>query len=121
MSLSGTSHNLNYAAAVLLFLIGIYAVTARPNPVKKVMGLVIMETAVFLFLVSLGLVGGGEARVVTPGFRASTLVNPVPQVIVFIGIVIAAGTVALALSMCVRIYREQDDLDHLRTTGTDGP
>jgi len=69
----------------------------------------------------MGIVGSGESRVSAPGFRASTLVNPVPHAMVLLGMVIAAGTTALALSMCVRIYEERGSLDRLWSKGPEGP
>ncbi|MHB8896252.1 MAG: NADH-quinone oxidoreductase subunit K [Candidatus Geothermincolia bacterium] len=103
MSNNGFLLNLNYAAAVLLLVLGLYAVIARRDPVKKVMGLIIMQSAVFLFLVAMGLVGSGETRVVTPGFRAATLVNPVPHTLVLVGIMLSAGITAVALALVVRM------------------
>jgi multicomponent Na+:H+ antiporter subunit C len=93
--------NLNYAVAVVLALTGLYAVIARKSPVKKVMGLLIMQSSVFLFLVAMGLVGSGETRVVTPGFRAATLINPIPHTLVLVGMMLSAGITALALSLIV--------------------
>lgn len=96
--------NLNYAAAVLLLVLGLYCVIARRGPVKKVIGLIIMQSAVFLFLVSMGLVGSGETRVVMPGFRAATLVNPVPHTLVLVGVMLSTGITALALALAVRMH-----------------
>ena len=118
--MSGLARNVNYVASAVLFLVGLYAVAARPNLVKKVMGLIIMQESVFLFFVSLGIVGSGEERVVVPGFRASTLVNPVPQAVVLIGMVVAAGITALALALCVRIYSETGTLEHHGIFGAEG-
>lgn len=109
--MGGLARNLNYAAAVVLVLIGLYAVAARPNAIKKVMGLVIMETGVFTFFVSMGIIGSGEQRIYAPGFRASSLVNPIPQIVVLIGQLLAVGVFALALTICVRLYREHGTLD----------
>jgi len=94
--------NLNYAGAVLIVVLGLYCVAARRDPVKKVIGLVIMQSGAFLFLVSMGLVGSGETRVVMPGFRAATLVNPVPHTMVLVGIMVSTGVTALALALAVK-------------------
>jgi multicomponent Na+:H+ antiporter subunit C len=103
LSSNGFLLNLNYAIAVLLLVLGLYAVIAKRSPVKKVMGLIIIQSAVFLFLVAMGLVGSGETRVVTPGFRAATLVNPVPHTLVLVGIMLSAGITAFALALIVRM------------------
>lgn len=96
--------NVNYAVAVLLTVIGLYCLIARRGPIKKVMGLIIMQSGVFLFLVAMGLVGSGETRVVTPGFRAATLVNPVPHTMVLVGIMLSAGITAVALTLIVKLH-----------------
>lgn len=96
--------NLNYAVAVLLLVLGLYCVIARRNAIKKVMGILIMQSSVFLFLVAMGLVGSGETRVVTPGFRAATLVNPVPHTLVLVGVMISTGITALALALVVKTH-----------------
>jgi multicomponent Na+:H+ antiporter subunit C len=104
LSRNGFFLNLNYAVAVILVLIGLYAVIARRNSLKKVIGLIIMQSGAALFLVALGLVGSGETRVSTPGFRAATLINPVPHTLVLISIMLSAGVTALALSLIVMIH-----------------
>jgi len=114
-------HNLNYAAAVLLMLIGLYAVAVRPNAVKKVMGLVLIESGVFTFFVSMGIVGSGADRIYTPGFRASSLVNPLPPVMVLIGELLAVGVVAMGLAICIRLYEAHGTLDSRSLWGRDRP
>ena len=52
---------------MVLFLIGLYAVIAKNNLIKKFMGLNIMETAVFAFIVAMGVVEGGDAPIMGPG------------------------------------------------------
>jgi multicomponent Na+:H+ antiporter subunit C len=103
LSSNGFLVNLNYAVGTLLVVLGLYALIARKGPVKKVMGLIICQSGVFLFLVAMGLVGSGETRVVTPGFRAATLVNPVPHTLVLVALMLFVGIIALALSLTVRM------------------
>ena len=100
----GLLANLDYAASVILFVIGLYAVIIKGNLIKKLMGLNIMETAVFAFLVAVGAVGGGNAPIVTRGAEPP-FVNPLPQAMVLTGIVVALSTTALALSLIIRIYQ----------------
>ncbi|MBN2404859.1 MAG: cation:proton antiporter subunit C [Coriobacteriia bacterium] len=97
--------NLDYAASVVLFLIGLYAVIAKDNLIKKFMGLNIMETAIFAFIVALGVVDGGDAPIMGEGARAP-FTNPIPQALILTGIVVAVSTTALALSLIIRIYRQ---------------
>lgn len=100
--------NINYAVAALLLVIGLYAVIIKGSVIKKVMGLIIMNSGTFLFLVGLGLIGSGEKRVVTPGFRAATLINPVPHALVLVGIMLSTGITILALSLVVRQARRSE-------------
>ena len=95
--------NLDYAASVVLFLIGLYAVIAKKNLVKKLIGLNIMETAVFAFIVATGMVTGGDAPIVGADARPP-FANPLPQALILTGIVVAVSTTAVALGLIVRMY-----------------
>jgi len=102
--------NLDYAASIILFLIGLYAVIAKNNLIKKFMGLNIMETAVFAFIITVGVVEGGDAPILGAGARPP-FVNPLPQALILTGIVVALSTTALALSLIVRIYLRYGTLE----------
>lgn len=112
MNLSELARNLNYAAAVLLFLIGVFAAVWKPNLIKKVFGLVIIQSSMVLFMVSMGLVGSGGTRLVTPGFRASKLVNPLPLEMSVLILVVSIGLFAFALALCIKIYEAEGTLDY---------
>ena len=103
-------HNYHYIAAMILFCIGLYNVIMQRNIIKKIIGLNIMETAVFFFYISLGYLEGGIAPL---GCRSNLacMVNPVPQVLVLTGIVVAVGVTAMALSMAILLYRHYGTLD----------
>ncbi len=105
------SHNYLYAAAMLLFCIGLYNVIVRRNIVKKLIGLNIMETSVFFFYISLGYTRNGVAPVAGAGADPTRMVNPVPQVLVLTGIIVAVGVTALALSMVILLHRKYGTLD----------
>lgn len=97
--------NIDYVASAVLFCIGLYAVIAKNNLIKKFMGLNIMETAVFAFIIALGVVRGGDAPIMGPGAHPP-FTNPLPQSLILTGIVVAVSTTALALSLIIRIYRQ---------------
>lgn len=105
------SHNYLYAGAMLLFCIGLYNIIIRRNMVKKLIGLNIMETSVFFLYISLGYLQNGIAPVAGGGADPGRMVNPVPQVLVLTGIVVAVGVTALALSMVILLYRQYGTLD----------
>lgn len=111
-----------YALCFLLFMIGLYCAVVKKNMVKIVLGVVIMEYAVNLFLIMLGYRFGGTApilspadadgvtRVVTDHFLA-TVVDPLPQALVLTSIVISLGSLALMISICIRTYAKYGTFD----------
>ncbi len=104
----------NYWVVVALIMLGMYVVMSNPNLVKKVIGLNIFQTAVFIFYISLGEREGGTAPILDPAF--TLYVNPLPHVLILTAIVVSVATTALALALIVRIYRayetiEEDEID----------
>lgn len=99
-----------YVAAVVLFSIGFVTLFLHPNLIKKIIGMNLMDTAVFLFLAAMGYVDGGKAPMVEPG-RAAAYVNPVPGGLVLTGIVVAVSTTALFLALTRRLYRKYHSLN----------
>ncbi|WP_350343298.1 cation:proton antiporter subunit C [Proteinivorax hydrogeniformans] len=102
--------HINYVGAAVLFVIGLYTVLTHSNLLKKVIGINIMETSVFLFFVSIGYVAGGEAPIIGENSDA-IYVNPLPSIIILTGIVVAISLTAYALSLIIRIYDEYGTLD----------
>lgn len=103
--------NFHYAGAVVLFCIGLYSVIMRPNIIKKIIGLNIMETSVFMLLVSIGYVDNGIAPIHSAGADPSLMVNPIPQALILTGIVVAVSTTAVALALVILLYRQYGTLD----------
>ena len=95
-----------YVTAVLLFSVGLAALLHHPNLIKKIIGLNLMDTAVFLFLAAMGYVDGGKAPMVEPGAEAAAYINPVPGGLVLTGIVVAVSTTALFLALTHRLYQK---------------
>lgn len=95
-----------YVTAVLLFSIGFTTLLLHPNLIKKIIGLNLMDTAVFLFLAAMGYVNGGKAPMVEPGAEAAAYINPVPGGLVLTGIVVAVSTTALFLALTHRLYQK---------------
>ena len=92
----------------------VVAFEANPNLVKKVIGLNVFQTAVFIFYISLGEREGGTAPILGEGY--TLYVNPLPHVLILTAIVVGVATTALALALIVRIHRayetvEEDDID----------
>ena len=95
-----------YVTAVLLFSVGLAALLLHPNLIKKIIGLNLMDTAVFLFLAAMGYVDGGKAPMVEPGAEAAADINPVPGGLVLTGIVVAVSTTARFLALTHRLYQK---------------
>lgn len=91
----------NYWIVVVLMMAGFYAVIACGNLVKKLIGLNIFQTSVFILYISLGKVNGGTAPIVADG--VSVYSNPLPHVLILTAIVVGIATLALGLALVVRI------------------
>lgn len=105
MSLPALWQNVDYVASVVLFCIGLYVLIVKHNLIKKLIGLNIMETAVFAFIVTAGMVEGGDAPIMGPDAHGP-FASPIPQALVLTGIVVVLSTTALALSLIIRVYRQ---------------
>ena len=78
-----------YIAAILLFAIGITTLFLHPNLIKKIIGLNLMDTSVFLFLAAMGYVEGGSAPILEEGMERAVRINPVPGGLVLTGITVS--------------------------------
>jgi multicomponent Na+:H+ antiporter subunit C len=92
---------------------GFYIVIAHGNLVKKIVGLNIFQTSVFILYISMGKVEGGTAPIIADGFQVYS--NPLPHVLILTAIVVGISTTALALALVVRIKEsfgsvEEDDI-----------
>ena len=102
-----------YWGAIILLGIGLYTVSASANLVKKVMGLSIFQSAVFIFYIAIGAVEGGTAPIVHSSHEVYA--NPLTHVLILTAIVVGVATAALALALVVRIHAacgsvEEDDV-----------
>lgn len=91
----------SYWVTIFLMIAGLYIVIARGNLVKKLIGLGIFQTSVYLLYIAPGKLIGGTAPIVTEGFR--TYSNPLPHVLILTAIVVGVATLALGLAIVVRI------------------
>ncbi len=92
----------NYIIVIILMMTGLFIVIARTNLIKKLIGLSIFQTSVFIFYISLGKVAGGTAPILdgNPGTLYS---NPLPHVLILTAIVVGVATTALGLALILRI------------------
>jgi multicomponent Na+:H+ antiporter subunit C len=91
----------NYWIVIILMMTGFYVVIARPNLLKKIVGLFIFQTSVFILFISMAKIEGGTAPIVEEGL--ATYSNPLPHVLILTAIVVSVSTTALGLALVVRI------------------
>ena len=112
----------NYWIYIALMMIGFYAVIAKRNLLKKIIGLVIFQTAVFLLYISMSMVEGGTAPIIWE--KAKLYVNPLPHVLILTAIVVSVSTMAVALALVIRIRNEfgsieSDDIEAMEKENDD--
>lgn len=104
----------NYWMFVILMMTGFYIVVSRGNLIKKVVGLNLFQTSVFMLYISMSKIIGGTAPILT-GVKDEIYSNPLPHVLILTAIVVGIATTALALALIVRIREafgtiEEDDI-----------
>lgn len=103
--------NINYIGAIALFVIGLRIVVVHSNLIKRIMGINIMGTGVFLFFISIGNVTGGVTPIIDPSSPNTTYINPLPSVLILTGIVVVVSITVYALSLVIRIYETYGTID----------
>lgn len=109
----------NYWVVIVLMMMGFYIVISDSNLIKKIIGLNIFQTSVFILFISMSKVKGGTAPILIA--EADVYSNPLPHVLILTAIVVSVSTTALGLAIIARIHRaygtvdettihEQDDL-----------
>ena len=93
-----------YLLTAASMAIGLYIVIASPNLVKKVIGMNLFQTAIFLLFISAAFVADGTVPVVSSTPGETPVANPLPHVIVLTAIVVGVAMTAVALALIVRIY-----------------
>ena len=97
--------------SVILFVIGFLTLLINPNLIKKIIGMDIMDSAIFLFLTTSGAFTGRSAPIITNGITdASAYVSPVPAGLVLTGIVVSVSTTAVFLALTYRLYKKYGTL-----------
>jgi multicomponent Na+:H+ antiporter subunit C len=109
----GLLSHFGYVVTVFLMVAGLFIVIARGNLIKKLVGLGIFQTSVYLLYIVPGKVLGGTAPIISPDFKVYS--NPLPHVLILTAIVVGVATLALGLALVVRIKEaygsiEEDDI-----------
>ena len=99
MNILGT---FNYWIVVILMMTGLYIVIAHSNLVKKMIGINIFQTSIFILFISMGKITGGTAPILTDTEQIYS--SPLPHVLILTAIVVGISTTALGLAIVIRIY-----------------
>ena len=107
----------NYWIYILLMMIGLYAMLAKNNLIKKVIGMSIFQTAIIIFYVSIGAKEYATIPIIAHHGAAEAAIdvahyaNPLPHVLMLTAIVVSVGTLGVALALCLGIYRRYNSLE----------
>lgn len=98
-----------YFVTILLLMVGLFVLIARSNLIKKLIGLGIFQTAVYLLYIAPAKLIGGTAPIVEEGITVYS--NPLPHVLILTAIVVGVATLALGLALVVRIKEGYGSID----------
>jgi multicomponent Na+:H+ antiporter subunit C len=112
-ALKGVIDHYNYFITIFLMVAGLYVVIARGNMIKKLVGLALFQTSVYLLYIAPGKIIGGTAPIIDPAFKLYS--NPLPHVLILTAIVVGVATLALGLAIVARIHEaygtiEEDEI-----------
>ena len=100
----------NYWIVFLLMMIGLFLVIGRKNFLKKIVGLTIFQTSVFLLYITFGKIKGGTPPILNNAID-TIYSNPLPHVLILTAIVVGVATTALGLSLVLRINSEYGSIE----------
>lgn len=108
----------NYTGSILIFILGLYMILVKKDMVKIIMGIFIMDSGINLFFVSMGFrlesnVSPAVFQNTAQELSHNPFVDPIPQALALVSILICACVVALALSLVIKVY------EHYGTINTD--
>ena len=116
MSLGG---HFTYFITIFLMIGGLFILIARGNLIKKLVGLAIFQTSVYLLYIAPGKLVGGTAPILSEGFTVYS--NPLPHVLILTAIVVGVATLALGLALVVRIREAYDTIEEEQILRLDVP
>lgn len=110
--------NYNYWLYIVLMMIGLYAMIAKNNLVKKLVGMNIFQTAIIFFFISIAYKKDATLPIIKDAhghseqiIHASNYINPLPQVLMLTAIVVSVATLGVALALVIKIYQRYQTLE----------
>ncbi|MEW5965278.1 MAG: cation:proton antiporter subunit C [Pseudomonadota bacterium] len=118
--IAGLIAHYNYVVTIFLMVAGLYIVIARGNMIKRLIGLSLFQTSVYLLYIGPGKIVGGTAPIIDPAYKVYS--NPLPHVLILTAIVVGVATLALGLAIVVRIKEsygtiEEDEISSRDSAG----
>lgn len=105
----------NYWVFAVLLAIGLYTIAVCMNRMKKLIGLAIFQSAVFLLFITMDKIEGGTAPIIVSPDADVIYSNPLPQVLILTAIVVGIATLALGLAIVVRIHEAFGSIEETET------
>lgn len=100
------------SGAIILFGIGFATLMLHSNLIKKIIGMNIMDTAVFLFFIAKGYIEGRQAPIIVDKFKGiHGYINPIPTSLMLTGIVVAVSTTAFALALTIKVNEKYGTIE----------
>jgi multicomponent Na+:H+ antiporter subunit C len=106
---SGPIAYYSYWITIVLIVTGMYILIARGNLMKKLLGLAVLQSSVYLLYIAPGKLIGGTAPIIAEGYAVYS--NPLPHVLILTAIVVGVATLALGLAIVVRIREAYDSME----------
>ena len=110
----------NYWVVIFLMMAGFYTLIARGNLIKKIIGLNIFQTSVFMLYITMGKIAGGTAPIFVEGQEDVVYSNPIPHVLILTAIVVGVATTAVGLALVVRIREAYGSIEEDEIHQRDG-
>ena len=117
-TLQNVFEHYNYFITIFLMVAGLYVVIASGNMIKKLIGLSLFQTSVYLLYLAPAKIVGGTAPILDPAFKVYS--NPLPHVLILTAIVVGVATLALGLALVVRIHEAYDTIEEDEIFAKDG-
>lgn len=99
----------NYCIVIILMMISLYIVIEYDNLIKKIIGLNIFQTAIYIFFISLGKVSSGTPPILSAAYEQYS--SPLPHVLILTAIVVGISTTAVGLALVIRIKKSFNTIE----------
>jgi multicomponent Na+:H+ antiporter subunit C len=103
--------HINYLGAAAIFVIGLYTVVKHSNFIKRIIGINMVGTGIFLFFIAIGNVTGGQPPIIDPSNLDTVFINPLPSSFILTGIVVVVAITVYSLSLVIRIFETYGTID----------